>query len=601
MTYNKKALGPVISFLVWLLLFGIVCIVGISNVFAATYPISMTSEVAFYDNSGSSLTSIGTNWMESMQAYYSNNLPTTAGSYGGAIAFNSPIPLLANHTYALTLTFDNDDIDIALSLKNKIAIGNSISSVKYNYEQGNYYNELVYSNIANKSTLQFSFKTASNGNASYILIPWTTKTNMNKAYYFNQIIIDDLGTTSVTQDQINSSLNNQTNVINNSITNSENNIKNSIKDSEDNIKDGIKQGFESCRDSYNLFNLNSNFISNGSIFTTNVSNDNLLVINSTGSSKWHSVRTTLSGFKANTNYSFSISSKSSSLNVPTVIVIFNSKNERLCTLTDKLSCTFNSGEFTSFSFYFYPNYGVDTTEPNTATFSSIMLNEGSSSLPYEEYGQTICSNRIDDTNKKLDEQNKTSKGILGKLKDLLSYINPFSDNFFVYKLIELLIDALKSLFIPKDGFFMDWWNDFKSYMNLKLGFLTKPIDIFISFISGYLNLSDSNIIINIPDITVPNFEDHIIIHSQSFNWKELLQSKTSLNNLWQLYLDFIDVFLIFNFIGLCESVYARIFGGDTSNYEYYTVDDSYYYDNSTGEVSGASKHSERTTFRKKVR
>lgn len=47
MTYNNKSIGPIVSFLVWLLLFGLVCIVGISNVFAATYLISMTSEVAF--------------------------------------------------------------------------------------------------------------------------------------------------------------------------------------------------------------------------------------------------------------------------------------------------------------------------------------------------------------------------------------------------------------------------------------------------------------------------------------------------------------------------------------------------------------------------
>lgn len=598
MTYNKKALGPVISFLVWLLLLGIVCIVGITNVFAATYPISMTSEVAFYDNSGSSLTSIGTNWQESMQAYYSNNLPTTAGSYGGAIAFNSPIPLLANHTYALTLTFDNDDIDIALSLKNKIAIGNSISSVKYNYEQGNYYNELVYSNVDNKSTLQFSFKTASNGNASYILIPWTTKTNMNKAYYFNQIIIDDLGTTSVTQDQINSSLNNQTNVINNSITNSENNIKNSIKDTEDNIIDSnketqnvIKDQFNTCRDSYNLLpTTERNSTTSGVEYTAS---NNVITIKGTATSNV--------GLSINTGnpitlkpgtYTFTVFGNANNVNFN--LNFYDSNNSFW--QTDAGSSTFVLTQESTLTFYSY----INTSSTYDVSYQ-VQLVKGNVEKPYEEYGQTICSNRIDDTNKKLDEQNNTSKGILGKLKDLLSYINPFSDNFFVYKLIELLIDALKSLFIPKDGFFMDWWNDFKSYMNLKLGFLTKPIDIFISFISGYLNLSDSNIIINIPDITVPNFEDHIIIHSQSFNWKELLQSKTSLNNLWQLYLDFIDVFLIFNFIGLCESVYARIFGGDTSNYEYYTVDDSYYYDNSTGEVSGASKHSERTTFRKKVK
>lgn len=38
--------------------------------------------------------------------------------------------------------------------------------------------------------------------------------------------------------------------------------------------------------------------------------------------------------------------------------------------------------------------------------------------------------------------------IVGKFVDLLSYINPFSENFFGLKLIELLANLLKGLFIP---------------------------------------------------------------------------------------------------------------------------------------------------------
>lgn len=389
MTYNNKSIGPIVSFLVWLFLLGIVCIVGITNVFAATYPISMTSEVAFYDNSGSSLTSIGTNWQESMQAYYSNNLPTTAGSYGGAIAFNSPIPLLANHTYALTLTFDNDDIDIALSLKNKIAIGNSISSVKYNYEQGNYYNELVYSNIANKSTLQFSFKTASNGNASYILIPWTTKTNMNKVYYFNQIIIDDLGTTSVTQDQINSSLNNQTNEINNSITNSETNIKGAIKNTEDNIKDGIKEGFESCRDSYNILQLTPTVSG-----IANIKSDGSIVLDGT-ISQAYSIRIANYSYTSG-DYYFSFNS-SGDLNGS--YFVFRYSDTYYLFNNDQ---TFNLSQNSS-------SYITLVIMPGT--YNNVVINpmieKGTTKHSFEKFGETICKNRIDDTNDKLDDVNKS--------------------------------------------------------------------------------------------------------------------------------------------------------------------------------------------------
>lgn len=389
MTYNNKSIGPIVSFLVWLFLLGIVCIVGITNVFAATYPISMTSEVAFYDNSGSSLTFAGSNWQESMQAYYSNNLPTTAGSYGGAIAFNSPIPLLANHTYALTLTFDNDDIDIALSLKNKIAIGNSISSVKYNYEQGNYYNELVYSNIANKSTLQFSFKTASNGNASYILIPWTTKTNMNKAYYFNQIIIDDLGTTSVTQDQINSSLNNQTNEINNSITNSENNIKGAIKDTEDNIKDGIKEGFESCRDSYNILQLTPTVSG-----IANIKSDGSIILDGT-ITQAYSIRIANYSYISG-DYYFSFNSSG---NLNGSYFIFSYSDTYYSFNNDQ---TFNLSQN-------YSSYITLVILPGTYSNVVIkpMIEKGTTKHSFEKFGETICKNRIDDTNDKLDDVNKS--------------------------------------------------------------------------------------------------------------------------------------------------------------------------------------------------
>lgn len=47
-------------------------------------------------------------------------------------------------------------------------------------------------------------------------------------------------------------------------------------------------------------------------------------------------------------------------------------------------------------------------------------------------------------------ENFILKGVFNFLSEILSYINPFSENFFVYKLIELLGELLKSLFIPSE-------------------------------------------------------------------------------------------------------------------------------------------------------
>lgn len=47
-------------------------------------------------------------------------------------------------------------------------------------------------------------------------------------------------------------------------------------------------------------------------------------------------------------------------------------------------------------------------------------------------------------------ENFILKDVLSFLTDMLSYINPFSENFFAYKLIELLKEALQFLFVPSE-------------------------------------------------------------------------------------------------------------------------------------------------------
>lgn len=88
--------------------------------------------------------------------------------------------------------------------------------------------------------------------------------------------------------------------------------------------------------------------------------------------------------------------------------------------------------------------------------------------------QTIIDQN-NQTNSKLDEAETTRKGILGTIKEVLSYVNPFSENFFAYKLVELLINALKSLFIPED---MSFVTDFVEALESKLGFIAEiPVKI----------------------------------------------------------------------------------------------------------------------------
>ena len=216
---------------------------------------------------------------------------------------------------------------------------------------------------------------------------------------------------------------------------------------------------------------------------------------------------------------------------------------------------------------------------------------GTSSNP-----NTFVTERCINREEKAEE---TRKGILGKIGELLSYINPFSENFFVYKLIDLLEDLLKNLFIPSTEFLTDWFDELKEWIENKFGILSAPFSIFINFIQLYLSLEEQEIVINIPEITVPNFENTVLIQAQTFNWGELLRSKQSFLNMWNLYLDFIDVFIILNFLGLCETTYNRIFGGDTSQYEYYTTEETYNINDETGEATNHMLR-QRRTRREKV-
>lgn len=514
------------------------------------------SSVQFYDNYGSSLSVVSTDFVDNV---YYGYLGLTAGSTGGAIGLRLNENIVNGHMYSLTLNVGVPAGGYtSASSKNIIGIGSNLTNAvnsyinangsTINYTQGGTYEAPHY--------ISFVFTAKVTG--SYIVVPYNTINGClgSCENYFKGYTLNDLGSSdNLTDSEVNSIINNQTYVIQESINNIENNINNTITDNFNNCGDNTitltpREKGKYISDGYGNLNTNSYY---------NVSN-------------FYNV-------KSNTNYTINFND------------ITGLEYGYLCWYNDTslVSCS----QYRDMSGYSASNFVV--TSPSNANKITLTYRVNSNA----NISGNLCINRIDETNNKLDQAEETRKGILGKIGDLISYINPLSENFFVYKLIELLLDALKSLFIPKDGFFSEWFDEFMAYVELKLGFLATPFTLFIDFVESYLNLSSStDVIINIPDISVPNFEDNILIHATSFNWSETLRSKDSLNTLWQLYLDFIDVFLILNFIGLCESTYNRIFGGNTANYEYYTVEDSYTYDNNTGEVL-SSRRNERTTKRKR--
>lgn len=55
------------------------------------------------------------------------------------------------------------------------------------------------------------------------------------------------------------------------------------------------------------------------------------------------------------------------------------------------------------------------------------------------------------------------------------------------KLGNFLIEGLKSLFIPSDGFFKDWFDDMYQFFTDRLGFLMLPVDLLVKLLNLYLS------------------------------------------------------------------------------------------------------------------
>ena len=428
MTYDKKSIGPVISFIIWLSLFAVVCIIGISDVFAATY--NATSYTAqLYDNYGPSLHSVTTQFTNMS---WRGTIPSmTAYTSGAAWGISSPIPLLANHTYSMTVKIEGTyGGNLILSTYNRIGVGTSLDNAKSSYEN-NSNCTLNYSNsISSNMTLQFAFTPKINSN--YIVFPFaTTYTGDNQSFYLYDIIIDDLGSSGVNETTINNSLNNQTNELNNSITSSTNTITGAITDTENNINSNIddmgqsivnsnketqqviKDQFNTCRDSYNLFNGTPKGLSLG--ITTTYKN-NKYILNGTMSSTYFNITNNYTTLLESGQYTLSIDRE---LPFDLLLLYFsdNGRNDIVILSGDKFKTFTTNGNITQY--YIWARTTNSGLTFNNLEFK-VQLQKGSIATEYEPPNQEICVN-------KLDEQNETSKGSFGKIKELFAWLTNDDD------------------------------------------------------------------------------------------------------------------------------------------------------------------------------
>lgn len=133
-------------------------------------------------------------------------------------------------------------------------------------------------------------------------------------------------------------------------------------------------------------------------------------------------------------------------------------------------------------FGLYSNYGygsivryTDLTYYNQSDYNDKLLN----AKTYVKNQET--NSKIDSTNSKIDESNETGKGILGKVKEIFTAIIDLPK-----KIIDLMIEGLKSLFIPDNT---DFITNFVDSLENKLGLIAEVPIAIIEFGLNLVNCS----------------------------------------------------------------------------------------------------------------
>ena len=120
----------------------------------------------------------------------------------------------------------------------------------------------------------------------------------------------------------------------------------------------------------------------------------------------------------------------------------------------------------------------------------------------------------------------------------------------MYKLIELLLEALKSLFIPSNDFFDTFFTDLKDWFSARFGFLFYPFELIINLLNRILSINLSE-----PEFTIPNIVEPstggTLIAARKYNLNSILEN-SAFKTMHDIYLVIVDAIIVFGLINLTK-------------------------------------------------
>ena len=401
MTYNKKSIGPIFTFILWLLLFIVICIVGISDVFGLETKTIYSNQTL--DNSNQfNYGFVNAGGVDSI----------TTGSVGSRISgktkyinFYLSQNVSLNYTYTIRINFLADDLQPYFSLNHvkEISVCNSSSCSNSSIISIKKQNNNGFS-----TWVELTFNPTQLGNVIGVTLADNSGSYITGETFFG-ISSVQIESKNANQDVIDNATNNTNNIINNNNSNTES-IINSNKETQEIIKDQ----FNTCRDSSNLFDENKYF--------SMLNNENG-VYTGAASLPYVTYDSSKGGlgliFEPNTSYTISFVAKNSSFvgNTFSVAIRYSddTTDKLMVSTTDFKTYKFVTDKTKSISMIFFTYYNNDKF-----SIKEFIISKTSNFTSYEPYGEQICTN-------KLDEANETSKGIFGKLKDLFNWLTNKDD------------------------------------------------------------------------------------------------------------------------------------------------------------------------------
>lgn len=375
MIKEKKIL---FSFLSWFLCFLFLIFVGVSNIFALetkTIYGGITNGTLNQPNKYN----YGIINQGGTQSIVLGNVNTAISGVSYYFGFYYYETIELNKTYTLVINFYDYDL-------------------LNTFQSGWVKIQTCYSETCNDTTLVSVVKNNNSGNSNKLTINFNPMTV--GSYVLVRLVgnnnnvltgIDSFGIKSIQTESTNSSQD----IIDNQ-TNNTNNIINNQNSNNQQVLDTIDENLNSCTESKNLFNknnLNGGWIrySDGAVFEQYTDTYNY---------------TNYIKVQPNTTYTLDLYNSSNLQNAGIIEYTSNysfikgtSENQRIMTFT-----TTASTEYIRFTI-------------RLSAKDNIMLNLGSNPLPYEEYGERICKNKIDETNDKLDTTNSQLNDLNSNLTD----------------------------------------------------------------------------------------------------------------------------------------------------------------------------------------